>query len=95
MPRKSKDQTCFVIAAFPLPQPGTYGLSRFYSSVGEIVSDKLDAATFLSWGEAEEFSEEKGIALNGMTYITQISFSETESKLSYERKTKKNLNEKK
>jgi hypothetical protein len=83
---KSKDELYFVIAGSPLPQSGTSGYCAFYSPAGKIVHNKLDAETFLTFQDAEDFAKQHKIILADARCVTRISFSSQERELYWQRK---------
>ena len=79
--RKNKEQAYFVIAASVLPRPGTGGgyEGSFYGRNGERVREKYKAAIFLTWDEAKEFADKRGIELGqAIPYIERVYFTEHE-----------------
>ena len=66
----------YVIFAAPEPRSGLG--AHYIAKDGSISRIKRQAATFVTFGSAERFAKEKGIALSAAVCIGQLGFMESE-----------------
>ena len=77
MATKGQQKTIlYVIFAAPEPRSGSG--AHYIAKDGSISRIKGQAATFVTFGSAEWFAKEKGIALNAAVCIGQLDFTESE-----------------